>query len=104
MLAGEEVEIVPTGKVVKSAAPDVAAAVAWRQRRLVFRAERLADIAAEFSRYSPHHIVPADAIARERQVTGTFDADDPGSLVLFLERIDGLQVDRSGDDFVVRAR
>ncbi len=89
---------------MKSAAPDVAAAVAWRQRRLVFRAERLADIAAEFSRYSPHHIVPADAIARERQVTGTFDADDPGSLVLFLERIDGLQVDRSGDDFVVRAR
>lgn len=101
--AGEQARITSRA-VTKQAEPDVIAAVAWRQRRLVFRAARLEDIAAEFGRYSPQRIQLEDAVAREMRFTGTFDADDPGSLVLFLEKLNELSVRRDGEDFVIHAK
>lgn len=100
--AGEEVRMAPGGKLQKRAEPDVVATVAWRQRRLVFRAERLEDISREFSRYSPRTIELSDDVARNTRITGTFDVDDPDSLVQFLEELDGISVAHAGNRFVVR--
>lgn len=102
--AGEQASIASGGELLKYDEPHVAAAVAWRERRLVFDADRLEDIAAEFARYSPRLIRLEDRAAREKRITGTFEADDPGSLVLFLERLDELTVERDGEHFVVRGR
>jgi transmembrane sensor len=102
--AGEEAHVGARGAIVKQTEADIVRATAWRERRLVFSAERLEDIAAEFGRYSPRRIVPADAAAREKRITGTFDADDPDSLILFIRKLNEFAVETSGDEFVIRAR
>jgi transmembrane sensor len=104
LTVGEQASIATSGSIEKRAVPDVSRAVAWRERRLVFRADRLEEIAEEFNRYSPRRIEPLDARARNQRITGTFNADDPESLVLFLEKLDGLEVERSGEGFRIRAR
>ncbi|MBL8270747.1 hypothetical protein, partial [Steroidobacter sp.] len=58
----------------------------------------------EFSRFSPRIIELADDAACNTRVTGTFNADDPDSLVQFLEEIDEISIHHSGDRFVVRGR
>jgi transmembrane sensor len=102
--AGEQASVAAHGTLIKRTETDIAAAVAWRERRLVFSADRLEDIAAEFSRYSPREIRLEDQQARDKRITGTFDADDPESLVLFLEELQELSVEHAGDDFVIRGR
>src|SRR5207253_271500 len=71
--AGEEAQVAAGGAVVKHPHADLPRATAWREHRLVFREDRMEDIAAEFARYSPRQIVLADEAAREKRITGTFD-------------------------------
>jgi len=104
LTAGEQTRIGAGGIIEQPARADLSQVVAWRERRLVFSADRLASIADEFSRYSPRRIRLEDEIARNKRITGTFDADDPESLVLFLEKLDELTVVREGEDFLVSAR
>jgi transmembrane sensor len=84
---------------------DISESTAWRQRRLVFREESPANIAEQFNRYnrSPR-IVVEGALARERRYGGTFDADDPESLIQFVARRGDLVIERSESRIVVRAR
>jgi transmembrane sensor len=103
LTAGQQARIV-AGQIIRSSEADVARAVAWRERRLVFRDDRLEHVAEEFGRYSPRHIRLEGHAAREQRITGTFDADDPEALVLFLEGVEGLSVEREGGDFTVRSR
>jgi len=102
--AGEQANIAVDGAVVKQSRVDLPRALAWRERRLVFRDDRLEDIAKEFGRYSSRRILPRDAAARSKTITGTFDADDPQSLVLFLQRLPDLTVQPAGKDFLVQGR
>jgi transmembrane sensor len=103
LAAGEEATIV-AGQVHRNVEPDLARAVAWRERRLVFRDDPLPRIVEEFGRYSPRRISLEGPAAREQRITGTFDADDPEALILFLESRDELSIERTGEDFVVRSR
>lgn len=102
LTAGEQANIV-AGQIRRTVDPDPARAVAWRERRLVFRDEPLPRIVEEFGRYSPRRIHLEGNAAREQRVTGTFDADDPEALVLFLEGLDGLSVERAEESFIVRS-
>jgi transmembrane sensor len=104
LAAGEEARVATGGAIVLQPRVDVQQAAAWRERRLVFNSERLEDIAGEFGRYSPRRIVLADAVARDKRITGTFDADDPASLVLFLRKLDEFDVQTTADGFVIRQR
>ena len=105
LAAGQTATIIANRKVTLPAAVDVADATAWRQHRLVFRKQTLADMALEFNRYNrdPQIRVEGEAL-QAREFNGVFDADDPESLVRFLESLDGIAVDRSGGVIVVRAR
>jgi len=105
LAAGETATIMALGKVTQPAAVDVADATAWRQHRLVFRKQTLADMALEFNRYNrePQIRVEGEAL-KTREFNGVFDADDPESLVRFLESLDGIAVDRSGRTIVIRTR
>jgi transmembrane sensor len=103
--SGEEVRIAEGGIVAREAL-DPARVTAWRERRLVFRSERLADIAAEFNRYNhrPRLRLEGPDVA-ERRYTGTFDADDPGSLALLLSEEGDLVVELGrGEEILVRGR
>ncbi len=102
--AGEEVQVTPKGRIVRSAEPEVTATVAWRERRLVFRGETLLEVAAEFNRYSQRPIRVEGEAARNKRLAGTFNADDPGSLVLFLEKYPDLSVQSTADEFIITAR
>ena len=70
----------------------------------VFRGEKLANVAAEFNRYNPKHIRIEGEVAREKLLSGTFNADDPGSLMLFLGKLNDLAVQTRDEEFVIEAR
>lgn len=102
--AGEEARIASNGSITRSRA-HVAEAVAWRQRRLIFRDSTLAEIADEFNRYnrSPQLVVEDEAL-RAQHYGGTFDADEPGALIDFLRDTPGLAVANEDGRLVIRAR
>jgi transmembrane sensor len=102
--AGEQVSIAPDRSVIKDPSDDVASAVAWRQRKLVFNGKRLEEIAAEFNRYNQRRIVVTDDAAGNKLLSGTFNADDPDSLMLFLGRLDDLRVQTTADQFLIGGR
>jgi ferric-dicitrate binding protein FerR (iron transport regulator) len=77
--------------------------MAWRQRQLVFHSTPLGDVAAEVARYNVTPRLQIEGKALEaRPLNGVFAADDPESLIQFLER-EGLSVTRSGDTVVIRS-
>jgi transmembrane sensor len=84
-------------------APDEKPA-AWRQRRLVFSSERLEDVAAEFNRFNVDAIHIEDPHLRDLRIGGVFDAGDPGSLLAFLEGLDGVVVRTGGDGIHIVSR
>jgi transmembrane sensor len=99
--AGEGAHIARDGRIVRETL-NLAEVATWRQRRLVFREETLANIAAEFNRYnrSPHIAIEGEATANTRY-GGTFDADDPESLAQFVETRGQLTVRREPGRIVI---
>lgn len=75
--------------------------VAWRERRLIFRGESLASIAAEFNRYNETQLRVDGPATRARLISGVFDADNPSGLVAFLERDQQLAVRKQGNYVVI---
>ncbi len=103
--AGEAATITLNGQITHPAAVDTAQVSAWRERRLVFKASRLAEIAAEFNRYNrTPQISIEDASIGERRLTAVFNADDPASLVQFLTRNSDLTVEEKGGRLLIRLR
>jgi transmembrane sensor len=102
--AGEEANVGGNGPTLKRSAADIPKAVAWRRRQLVFRDDPLAKVAAEFNRYNRLQIQVEGAAAQAKQLIGVFDADDPRSLMLFLEKDPSLVVERGDDRIVIKTR
>jgi ferric-dicitrate binding protein FerR (iron transport regulator) len=105
LAAGEEAQLAPGGKMRRQAVADVASTVAWRQRRLIFRRNTLAEVISEFNRYNraPRFRLVGDEALAGRHYSGEFDADDPESLLQLLAGDPKLSVARNGDDVFVRA-
>lgn len=103
LAAGETAYVAKSGSVEKAPASNIEEAIAWKQRRLVFRSDTLADVADEFNRYNRTKIrIDGDAL-KTRRLIGTFNADDPESLALFLSQDESVAVERSGSEIVIRA-
>lgn len=103
LAAGESAKIAPDGRLEQHTRADVAQATSWRQRRLHFHGETLAEIAEEFNRYNARQIEIEDDVAAARHFNGVFDADDPASFVEFLQRTGKLEVSSDGRRFRVRS-
>jgi transmembrane sensor len=102
--AGEEAAVEGNGRVVKSTTADIPAAVAWRQHRLVFRSERLDHIAAQFNRYNRTKIeIEGEGLAAQR-ASGTFNANEPNAFIHFLQEDSSVDIARTVDSILVRAR
>lgn len=100
--AGEAVRVIE-GQIVPQFAA-VADSVAWRQRRLVFHDERLADVASEFNRYNRTRVRIEGAAALELRLSGVFDVDRPQVLLMYALTNEKLTVQPDGDDWLIRGR
>lgn len=93
--AGQGADVSRDGAIERRESTDIARIMSWQNRRLVFREDRLEDIANEFARYSPFHLELNGAAVKDKRITGTFDADDPQSLVMFLDSLETFQIETS---------
>jgi len=99
--AGEQVTVTPRGATRQ--ATDPTAATSWLQRELAFADEPLGAVVDEFNRYSRREIVLAEPRLGELRVNAVFHSTNAQSLLKFVERLDGLAVDASGERIVITA-
>jgi transmembrane sensor len=105
LAAGEEAQVRANGHIEREAHTDVAEAVVWQQRKLIFKRTSLEDIAAEFNRYNKTTRIRLEGIKAEAfRFSGAFNADDPQSLATLLTHESDLLVERRGDEIVIRNR
>jgi transmembrane sensor len=98
--AGEQLTLAPRS-ARHPVRTDVATAIAWTQRKLVFEHRHLGEVAEEFNRYNRQIIEIRSAELREQEVTGVFQANDPASFLTFLAGFPGVTIERSADRVVV---
>jgi transmembrane sensor len=98
--AGEQLTLAPRA-ARHAVRTDVATAIAWTQRKLVFEHRHLGEVAAEFNRYNRQTIEIRSAELREQEVTGVFQANDPASFLTFLAGFPGVTIEKSADRIVV---
>jgi transmembrane sensor len=103
LAAGEEAKVAD-GQVSKRRIPDMAAAVTWPERRLVFNNVSLDEVAAEFNRYNTMQIRTDGDVGQSKRLTGIFSADHPQSLILYLQREPALAVEQRGKTYFVTGR
>jgi len=101
VVAGEQVSATSRTLLQRTGA-DVADVTSWRQRRLVFHDTPLEAAAAEFNRYNRTQLRIVGALARQKQITGIFDADHPQAIALFAGKDDSVIAESVGDAWVIR--
>ena len=104
LAAGQEVHVDNDGRVSEIAPVDVVRVTAWRQRRLAFQSETLADIAAQFNRYNREPRLLVEHSVGGRRFSGNFDADDVESFVTFLATYKDLTAEKKGVTIIIRKR
>lgn len=91
LTAGEQVTL--TAKAAsRPTRTDVAAAIAWTQRKLVFASSPLTQVADEYNRYHQKRIVIRDRRLANFLVSGVFSATDSRAFVAFLRAQPNLTV------------
>jgi len=98
--AGEQA-ILTAKATLKSEAPDVVAATAWTQRRLIFQSATLSTVVEEFNRYNSRQIVVSDPRLADFHITGIFASTDPSSLVRFMQRRPDVAVTEENDRILI---
>lgn len=102
LAAGEQVRVKTAGIVTETRAADLQVATAWMRREIVANGRPIGELAEEYNRYLPTPILIEDEALRQRQVTGTFSADDPKLFFAFLRRIHGVVIEDTADAVRVR--
>lgn len=100
LTAGEQASLSVQGALLRSNV-EIERMTAWRERRLIFRGESLAAIAEEFNRYNETQLRIDGPATRARLISGVFDADNPASLIAFLERDQQLTVQKRGENVLI---
>jgi transmembrane sensor len=104
LVAGEQARLSERGQIHEREQIEETNALAWRQRRLVFRDDALADIAAEFNRYNSTLQIAVEGAAQRKRYGGIFDADDPESIVRFVAHDEDLVVRKEEGRIIIRAQ
>lgn len=91
LLAGQHTEIAPRG-VAPPTPADANRAFAWRQGRLIFQDQPLAQVLAELDRYHPGAIVVLGESLGQTRVSGNYRLDDPAAVIQSLAEIAGAHV------------
>ena len=102
--AGQQVTVAnKSGAISRLAVLEAAPATAWTERKLVFNAVPLIDVAEEFNRYNRRPMWIEDDALADRPITGVFKAHDADLLAAFLANQPGIVVEQRGDGIHVRA-
>lgn len=101
LLAAGEQAVLTEQAAIKTDQPNLAAVVAWTQRRLVFESTTLAEVAEEFNRYNKRLLVIEGAELADFRITGVFASTDPASLIRFLQARPGIVVIAREDAILV---
>lgn len=97
LAAGEQLTVTPTA-IAKPQHADVASATAWRQRRLVFSATPLTEVAEEFNRYNDRQLIILSPTLDTFDVSAVFSATDIPSLLRFLRAQPNIVIDESDSE------
>jgi transmembrane sensor len=90
--ANDRVVITPAGLGAPQHGVNVAPALAWTRRQLMFEHRPLSEVAEEFNRYNRDPIDIESAELKRQEVTGVFEAKDPASFIAFLSNIPGVEI------------
>ena len=102
--AGQQVIIEnASGAVTQEEIPEASPAIAWTERKLVFNAVPLIEVAEEFNRYNRRPLTISGGTLANRPITGVFNAHDADLLAAFLANQPGIVVERRSDGIHVRA-
>ncbi len=82
--------------------PNIQAATAWTQRRIVLDGERVDAAAAEFNRYNTKRIQVRNPAVAAQRITGVFNADDPEALARYLQDALGVQIENTADQLTIK--
>ncbi len=96
LAAGEQLSVSGTS-ARKAERPDIAAATAWTQHRLVFNAAPLSEVVEEFNRYNARQLVIDAPELETFGVVGVFSSTDPAALLRFLSAQPGIRVEEGSD-------
>lgn len=89
--------------VVQPVSPvEIERTLAWQEQRLVFDTSTLADVVAEFNRYSHHKLVLADPRLRDRHFGGAFSVANREAFVRLLESRFGIIAERRDRETLLR--
>jgi transmembrane sensor len=83
---------------------DAQHATAWLRHQIAFENEPLADVAAEFNRYSNSPIQIESGALRTLRISGVFADNDPQAFIAFLRSLDGVRVDVGANTIRVYAQ
>lgn len=75
---------------------DASAATSWIRGQLVFKNRAISEVAEEFNRYNREHIEIRGEALRNREITGTFQSNDPASIVAFLSGMEDVSITSDG--------
>jgi len=100
--AGEQVTVGPNA-VHRTPHPNIPGATAWTQRKFVFDATPLSEVAEEFNRYNQRRLVIRDPGLRDFQIDGVFSSSGP-SLIRFLQERPEMHVSETDQEIVVTRR
>lgn len=82
----------------------IARELAWREGKVAFAGETLAEAVAELNRYNKSKVEIADPEVAAIHVGGYFRATDPAGFARALEKSFPVVAEADGDDIVLRAR
>jgi transmembrane sensor len=99
--AGEQAHVA-SGVTTINEHANIAAAISWRERRLVFHDAPLSAVVEEFNRYNRRQIRLEGDAGRQMRLTATFDNDKPESLLLYLKEQGSLSAQEEGANWAIR--
>ena len=100
----QQLALAPNTPAVLRQAVDVDRAMAWREGKLAFDDETLADAAARMNNYSTTKIVVEGDAARSLRISGIFKAGDSAAFADAVKAYFPLSVQASGETLVIRPR
>lgn len=102
--AGEQAAVSPAGEIERRAKPNIAAATSWLQQELVFDGQSLGTVVEEFNRYLRAPIVLSDPSLAALRINAVFHTTSPDSLLRFVTRFEGVEVERTDGEIRITRR
>lgn len=95
--AGLQIAVQADGSILPPKHADTKRVTAWTERRMVFDADRLDAVVAEFNRYNRDRLEIIDATLKGRRITGVFNIDDPDAFLTLLTDLIDVEVEQRPD-------